>query len=75
MEKIFDKYKKAKIRPEYEDDKKDFKDKNINEIIIDIKKISTQTSITLEGIQIYFPYNPYEEQIIYMSKGIIQFLI
>jgi hypothetical protein len=69
MEKNFDKNKKFKIRPEYEDDKKEFKEKNITEITVDKNKILTQTSITVEGIEIFFPYNPYEEQILYMSKG------
>ena len=69
MEKNYDKYKKARIRPEYEDDKKENKDKYINEISIDKSKISKQISVTIEGIEVYFPYNPYESQIIYMTKG------
>ena len=69
MEKNYEKYKKGKIRPEYEDDKKD-KEKYINEIPIDKSKTKKQFSITIEGIVVYFPYNPYECQVIYMTKGI-----
>lgn len=41
----------------------------INEIKIDPLKKKKQTKITIDGIEIYFPYPPYECQLNYMSKG------
>ena len=35
---------------------------------IDKSRISTQTIINIQGIEIYFPYKPYEIQINYMNK-------
>jgi hypothetical protein len=69
MEKNYEKYKKTKIRPEYEDEKKDNKEKHINEILIDKSKMTKQKCLTIEGIEVFFPYHPYENQILYMTKG------
>jgi hypothetical protein len=70
MEKNYEKNKKSKIRPEYEDEnKKDYKEKIITEISIDKTKITKQKSLTIEGIEVFFPYHPYDSQILYMTKG------
>ena len=39
-------------------------------IEIDFKKSLTQQKILIQGIPIYFPYNPYPPQILYMEKVI-----
>lgn len=72
MEKNYEKFKKGKIRPEYEEDKKETKEKQINEIQLDRGRLKKQTSITIEGIEVFFPYFPYESQILYMQKGILK---
>lgn len=41
----------------------------INEIKIDFLKKKKQTKITIHGIEVYFPYPPYECQLDYMTKG------
>ncbi len=41
-----------------------------DELPIDDSKLSTQTLINIKGINIYFPYKPYEIQIDYMNKVI-----
>jgi hypothetical protein len=43
---------------------------SIKEIKIDELKKKKQTRIMIDGIEIYFPYPPYECQLNYMSKGI-----
>ena len=35
---------------------------------IDFQKTLTQKKIKIQGIPIYFPYNPYPPQILYMEK-------
>lgn len=40
-----------------------------DEIKIDQKKASKHYKININGIDIYFPYVPYENQRIYMEKG------
>ena len=53
---------------------KKYSNKNTEKIIIPDKilindsKIKTQYLINIKGIEIYFPYQPYEIQIIYMEK-------
>ena len=37
-------------------------------IDIDLEKAKTHKKIIIEGIEIYFPYNPYPVQITYMEK-------
>jgi hypothetical protein len=44
----------------------------IRKIKIDMEKKSKQTKIIIQNIEIYFPYQPYESQILYMTKGIIE---
>jgi len=40
-------------------------------IEIDYEKAKSQSKIIIEGVEIYFPYNPYPEQIDYMKKVIL----
>ena len=42
----------------------------INEIYIDLKKAKKQCRLEIQGIEVYFPYNPYKLQLEYMEKGI-----
>ena len=42
----------------------------ITEIKTDFIKKKKQTKITIHGIEIYFPYPPYDCQLNYMTKGI-----
>jgi regulator of telomere elongation helicase 1 len=44
----------------------------IRKIKIDMEKKSKQTKIIIQNIEIYFPYQPYESQILYMTKGIFE---
>ena len=44
--------------------------KEIREIPIDNIKASHQSKIIIEGIEVIFPYEPYHNQIIYMTKVI-----
>ena len=44
--------------------------KEIREIPIDIKKSEHQKKIIIKGIEVFFPYEPYENQKLYMSKVI-----
>ena len=44
--------------------------KEIREIPIDNKLASQQTKLTIQGIDIYFPYEPYSNQKLYMEKVI-----
>ena len=46
------------------------KEKFIREIPIDFTKAKNQTELTINGIKVYFPHVPYENQIVYMSKVI-----
>jgi regulator of telomere elongation helicase 1 len=39
------------------------------EIKVDFLKKKKQTKITIHGIEVYFPYPPYECQLNYMTKG------
>ena len=42
----------------------------IREIQIDSSLISKQVKLNILGIEVYFPYQPYENQILYMQKVI-----
>ena len=44
--------------------------KEIRLIAIDYIKAKNQEKIDIQGIPIYFPYKPYENQVVYMSKVI-----
>ena len=44
--------------------------KEYREIAIDIEKASKQTKLNLLGIDVYFPYEPYPNQKLYMEKVI-----
>jgi len=49
-----------------------FEEKILNkfpEITIDLKKASNHIKLVIEGIEIYFPFEPYDCQITYMTKG------
>ena len=46
------------------------KEELIREIQIDSKLASKQVKLNILGIEIYFPYEPYENQILYMKKVI-----
>jgi hypothetical protein len=71
--------KKEKIYPNYEisdnDDKKksqEIDNKRQEEdflIYIDEKKSKEQFLLNIEGLEIYFPYQPYDCQMTYMTKG------
>ena len=45
-------------------------DISIREIGIDHVKAKTHTKIIIDGIEVYFPYEPYECQRLYMKKSI-----
>lgn len=66
-------YKNKNFNIEYEKDRdrndKEKKDKNAEDILIDMKKAANQTKLIIEGIEVYFPFEPYECQTIYMTKG------
>ncbi len=71
---------REKINVEYEDRKE--KDRNgnlkdmrsyldkISEIGIDLIKAKKQCRVDIHGIEVYFPYPPYTNQLVYMEKGI-----
>ena len=75
-----DKFSNSKMSIEMEDSDQDIpqpsnnqhkkKDQSIREIPIDTIKASKQTKLDINGITIYFPHVPYENQIVYMSKVI-----
>ena len=44
--------------------------KEIREIAIDIEKASKQTKLNILGIDVFFPYEPYSNQKLYMEKVI-----
>ena len=44
--------------------------KELRPIQIDIEKASKQTKLTISGIEVFFPYEPYPNQKIYMEKVI-----
>ncbi len=79
--------KKFKIRPKYEKLKNKYPSKKIEEeiekdeeeedilIYIDEKKSSKQYLLNILGVDIFFPYEPYESQKIYMTNGIITIII
>ena len=46
-----------------------FEPKEIKPIKVDFDKKLKQTKIIIQNIEIYFPYQPYENQITYMTKG------
>ena len=48
----------------------DIKEQEIREIQIDSKLVSKQVKLDILGIEIYFPYEPYENQKLYMKKVI-----
>ena len=50
--------------------KKIDKKKEFSEISIDIEKASKQTKLNILGIDVYFPYEPYPNQKLYMEKVI-----
>jgi len=62
----------------YEDDKSNknpnnkekfnFEDR-INEVKIDSVKAKKQVKLMIKGIEVYFPYPPYPNQLSYMEKG------
>jgi hypothetical protein len=56
-----------KIRLEYENLTSE--KANIAEIAIDNLKAKKQCKLEILGIEVYFPYTPYENQLNYMSKG------
>ena len=60
--------KKSNIEYEKDKSEKDKKEK-IEEITIDTRKAKTQVKLILENIEIYFPYEPYDCQKLYMQKG------
>jgi hypothetical protein len=43
--------------------------KPMNEIKIDKSKIKNAHKLVINGIEVYFPYKPYQNQILYMEKG------
>ena len=45
-------------------------DTSIREILIDNAKKQKQHELNIDGIQIFFPHQPYENQIVYMKKVI-----
>ena len=53
-----------KLKPEYENEYND----NITQISINYQKSLNQHLILIEGIEVYFPYKPYECQVTYMMK-------
>ena len=53
-----------------EDKKEKDKDEEIREIQIDSKTANKQVKLNILGIEVYFPYKPYDNQIIYMEKVI-----
>ena len=63
-------FENFKTEIEKEDKINQSKKKEIREIPIDIKKSQRQKKIILKGIEVYFPYEPYENQKIYMEKVI-----
>jgi hypothetical protein len=77
MEKML--REKEKMIVEYEDRKeRDYgkKDKEgsyvkstIQEIAIDPIKAKKQCKLDINGIEVYFPYPPYTNQLAYMQKG------
>jgi hypothetical protein len=42
----------------------------IQEIVIDPIKAKRQCRLEINGIEVYFPYTPYTNQLAYMQKGI-----
>jgi hypothetical protein len=68
---------REKIAVDYEDrGDRDFggkKEKNyresISEIAIDPIKAKRQCKLDINGIEVYFPYSPYPNQLAYMEKG------
>ena len=48
----------------------EIKEQEIREIQIDSKLASKQVKLDILGIEIYFPYEPYENQKLYMKKVI-----
>lgn len=66
-------YKEKNLAIEYEKDKerndKEKKEKKVEDIGIDMIKAAKQTKLMIEGIVVYFPYEPYECQTIYMTRG------
>ena len=50
--------------------KKNDPKKELREISIDIEKASKQTKLNILGIDVYFPYEPYPNQKLYMEKVI-----
>jgi hypothetical protein len=41
----------------------------MNDIKLDKSKLKKAHKIIINGIEVYFPYKPYECQILYMEKG------
>ena len=69
--------KKMTIKYENEDEsyvqenELDYTNVRINEISIDMKKAKKQCRLEIQGVEVYFPYNPYKVQLEYMEKGIV----
>ena len=52
-----------------------YENKEIKPIKVDFDKKLKQNKIVIQNIEIFFPYQPYESQITYMTKGIIVIFI
>ncbi|EGR30093.1 regulator of telomere elongation helicase 1, putative [Ichthyophthirius multifiliis] len=61
---------KNKKKIQYEDEIQIKNDQKLRKIPIEKRIMSNQHLITIDGIDIYFPYRPYPQQIMYMSKVI-----
>ncbi len=77
--KNFSKTNSKKMNINYENEDETFNQEDninytrerINEISIDMKKAKKQCRLDIQGVEVYFPYNPYKVQIEYMEKGTI----
>jgi hypothetical protein len=61
--------RKEKLNIGYEEKEKDISKFNIPEIFLDLIKAKKQCRLEIMGIEIYFPYTPYQVQLDYMAKG------
>src|SRR4051812_47690420 len=71
---------KMKVKPEYEEDsgndgKARRKKQDFAEIKLDKAEIRKNVKLTILGIEVYFPYQPYPNQIAYMQKGKQYFIL
>ena len=75
--KNFSKTNSKKMIIKYEKEDENFNEEDnlkhtcerINEISIDMKKAKKQCRLDIQGVEVYFPYSPYKEQLEYMEKG------